>query len=225
MDESSLADEHLDVYDRGGGTWNPEHGDVEIPEGWEFLPSGDAFVTRRVKAAGRFWVAWRPRSRSYPHRRLEGLWAPTETIETAQQAAEQTSAKRAITRENSARSRERAEEKYRVEMEAAILTFLDFAPQHAELARSIAAEAAHRAAVVGSGRVGRTKKLSLAERAELAARAHIRHRHTSYEKQLERWEMADLEFLDGDLEFGGEEYREIKRASHLAVDSFLAEHR
>ena len=43
---------HLDVYDTRDGPWNPEHGDLEIPEDWEFLPAGDAFVTRQVKAAG-----------------------------------------------------------------------------------------------------------------------------------------------------------------------------
>ena len=31
------------------GFWCPEHGDVELPEGWEYLAAGDNFVTRRVK--------------------------------------------------------------------------------------------------------------------------------------------------------------------------------
>lgn len=42
--------EHLDVYDTKTGLWSPDHGDVAIPDGWELLPSGDAFMSRRVKA-------------------------------------------------------------------------------------------------------------------------------------------------------------------------------
>lgn len=223
MEEGDLSGEHLDVYDRGSGPWNPEHGEVDVPEGWEFLPSGDAFVTRRVKAAGRYWVAWRPRSRTVPHRRLEGLWAPAEAIAAAQRAAEDSQARRAVTRETSARSRERAEAKYRSEMKAAILVYLDFAPRHAELAQTIAEEAAFRAAVVGSGRVGRTRTIPLAERAELAARAHIRHRHTAYEQRLEQGFEARLEHLLFGID--DEDYREIKRDAHAAVDDFLEKHR
>ena len=43
-----------------------KHGDVEIPDDWEYLPSGDAFLTRTVKAAGVYWLSWRPRSRTRP---------------------------------------------------------------------------------------------------------------------------------------------------------------
>lgn len=30
-----LLAEHLDVYDTRTGLWNPDHGDIEIPDGWE----------------------------------------------------------------------------------------------------------------------------------------------------------------------------------------------
>jgi hypothetical protein len=61
MDDVDLTRLQLDVYMTRQGPWNPDHGDLEIPESWDFLPSGDAFVTRRVKATGTFWMAWRPR--------------------------------------------------------------------------------------------------------------------------------------------------------------------
>ncbi len=48
---------HLDVYATRDGPWNPEHGELEIPEDWDFLAAGNAFVTRTVKAAGTYWVA------------------------------------------------------------------------------------------------------------------------------------------------------------------------
>ncbi len=107
--------------------------------------------------------------------------------------------------------------RYREELHAAVLAFLGFAPEHAALAEQIASDTAARAAVVGSGRVGRTRLLSLEERARLAARAHIRHRFTTYEDKLNRMPFAAWD--EDDL------YREIKGAAHEAVDDFLEQHR
>jgi hypothetical protein len=86
--------------------------------------------------------------------------------------------------------RARREDLYREELSDAIVSYLDFAPEHAELAKSIATEAADRAAEVGSGRIERTRTLEINERAALAARALIRHRYTGYEERLaqEVWE-------------------------------------
>lgn len=213
VDLSALV---LDVYDGRAGWWHPEHGEVVPPEGWEFLPSGDAFVTRTVKAAGMFWLAWAPRSRSRQHRRLLGLWAPQATITAAQQAAADTAAARAVRREAGVRSRERRQARYQDELTSAIVAYLAFAPAHHALAESIARDAAQRAAVVGSGRVGRTRVLPLGERAALAARAQLRHAHTDYEDQL-----AALSPAGDDDEL----YRQIKAEAHDAVDEFLATHR
>lgn len=214
VDDDLLA-EHLDVYDTKTGPWNPDHGEVEIPDGWELLPSGDAFLTRRVKAAGVFWVAWRPRSGSRQHRRLIGVWAPTATIAAARVEAEETAEQRERAREHGAAARDRAAQRDRVELEGAILEFLQFAEEHQEVARTIAEGAAARAAAVRSGRVGRTRTIPLEERAGLAARAYIRHNLTSYEDELVDQEVWDDEFL----------YRHVKRSAQVAVDRFLDEHR
>jgi hypothetical protein len=103
MDDGAETELQIDVYMTREGPWNPEHGEIEIPDDWEFLPSGDAFVTRHVKAAGSYWVAWRPRGRKRPHRRRLGLWAPKEAIEAALAEAEATEEKRAKQRERSMR--------------------------------------------------------------------------------------------------------------------------
>jgi hypothetical protein len=97
------------------------------------------------------------------------------------------------------------------------VSFLDFSPEHAALAEHIAVDTAAHAAVVGSGRVGRTQKLSLDERAALAARAHIRHGYTSYHDDLDVLPYVD--WSEEDL------YRQIKGDANEAVDRFLAEHR
>jgi hypothetical protein len=96
-----------------------------------------------------------------------------------------------------------------------VLEHLGFAPAHAALANEIAT--AEHAAIVGSGRVGRTGVLPIEERAALAARAYIRHVYTDYERQLdylppEHW---DANFL----------YLDIKHQAHDAVDQFLEDHR
>ena len=51
---------------------------LNVPEGWILLPPGDAGLTRRVKAAGEFWlVEEHVKNRMYSR----GIWAPRETIE------------------------------------------------------------------------------------------------------------------------------------------------
>jgi uncharacterized protein DUF2293 len=213
-----LTQLHLDVYDTKDGPWNPEHGPLAVPDGWQFLPSGDAFLTRTVKAAGAYWIAWQPRGRNRPHRRKLGLWAPAEAIEHARVAARQTADRRARDRQQGARQRARTEDRYRTELAAAIVDFLAFGPEHQELAAEVADGAAAQASEVGSGRVGRTRIRSLQERAALAARAWIRHRYTEYEDKLHTTFGDDL-LLD-ELT-----YRENKSAANRAVDDFIAAHR
>ena len=173
---------NLDVYDHGEGLWNPDHGELAAPDGWEFLPSGDAFLTRRVKAGGAFWVVYRPRGRNRPHRRLLGLWAPADTIAVAREAAAATVERRARARESGAAYRARVEE------------------------------------------VGRTRALTLEERAELAARACIRHRYTDYEERLRL--AREEAFLDGEVfALDDRDYYLIKEDAHLQVDEFIERHR
>ena len=116
------------------------------------------------------------------------------------------------------RQRDRQEMAYREELMTAVRAWLDFTDEFDELAQEIARGAAERAAVVSSGRVGRTKQLPLEERAALAARAYIRHRFTDYEDQL-----VERDPFEGTLD--DFEYRDIKRRAHDAVDDFLTAHR
>lgn len=216
--------EHLEVYDTNSGLWHPELGELTQPDGWDFLPSGDASVTRRVKAAGIYWVLFRPKGRR-EHRRQLGVLAPTGAIASAQIEADTTASRRERERVASTRQRNKNEATYRAEFEDAVMQWLNFAPEHAAMASQIAHGAVDRAAVVGSGRVGRTKTLTLEDRAALAARAFIRHRYTDYEDQLFALELSAFDQdIDSDIVEVGE-YREIKQAAHRAVDAFLDGHR
>jgi hypothetical protein len=211
-----LAQLNLDVYDTRRGLWNPEHDDIEVPDGWGFLPAGDTFVTRTVQASGTYWVKWRPRGKK--GRRRLGVWAPVEVIAQARAKAAETEEERARRRLQGARSRERQEDRYRKEFADAVREFLRFAPEHAELADRIAEATALHAAEVGSGRVGRTRTIEMTERATLAARAYIRHHHTTYEDEL--WNQASNGIWDDEFL-----YRQVKREAQNAVDRFLEQHR
>ncbi len=71
--------------------WCCQYGNIEIPEGWESLLPGDAFVTRQVKLMGSHWVAKKP-AKGYT--RTLGIWASKENIEAAKKLAEETRAQR-----------------------------------------------------------------------------------------------------------------------------------
>jgi hypothetical protein len=200
------------VYDRRDGVegvWTPPFGDLPLPEGWAFLPPGEVFVTRKVKA-GPHWVLKGKLHRRPRYHPLIGYYAPAAAIAAARAAAQQTQARREQARERSTASRERAEDHHRAEFHAACLRFLDFAPKHAELAERIARETTERACQKYSGRVGRTGKLPLDDKVALAVRACIRHRHTDYDERVLPDESS---------------YQSARSRAHEDVDQFLRRHR
>jgi len=194
--------------------WCRQYGNIEIPQGWEFLSTGDAFITRQVKSKGPYWVGKKPAKR---YTRTLGIWAPKENIETAKKLAEETIARRQVKRIISRKQRERQEAKYRERFAKAVYEYLSFAPKYEKLACDIAEAVSGHATEVGSERVGRTRKLSLEEKAMLAARAYIRHNYTSYDDQLLEFGFA--------LERGDFLYQEVKGEAQEAVDEFLIRHR
>ena len=158
----------------------PDGRRLSPPDTWACLPPGDAGLTRRVKAAGPSWAVIEKKGRKSFSR---GLWAPAETI-AAQRAglvaerATETYAKRRVADTS---RRERAQADYVVTFEQEVLAFLRFSPawlsQAALLARLVAAHATP----VGSGTVARTQRIPVAERAEAAVIAWMRHQTTAYD--------------------------------------------
>jgi hypothetical protein len=63
----------------------------------------------------------------------------------------------------------------------AVLTFLAFHPNHADIAARFARAVADHATPVGSGTVARTKRIPVERRAEAAVVAWMRHQTTAYE--------------------------------------------
>ncbi|MCC6625082.1 MAG: DUF2293 domain-containing protein [Deltaproteobacteria bacterium] len=163
------------------GTVRDGDGDVvDVPDGWELLPPGDALVTRKVKAAGPHWVM-------VEHKRnkvfTRGVWAPAATITKATAAANAQRARPEHARQLEASRARRAREQsdYVVEFTRHVERFLAFHPRHAALARVMAERVAAHATPVGSGTVARTERIPVAERAEAAVIAWMRHQTTGYD--------------------------------------------
>jgi len=159
---------------------------LEVPDRWELLGPGDAGLTRRVKGGGPTWTEKETKGR----RTFSlGVWAPADRIEAARAAIEaerETPEYRRKLAADRAR-RERAHQDYAVEFELEVRTFLDFAPRYRAIEGRIAAAVAAHATPVGSGTVARTKRIGVAERAEAAVIAWLRHQTTAYDRmRIER---------------------------------------
>lgn len=156
-------------------------GDVlTAPDGWVLLPPGDAALTRRVKAAGDHWIVQEKKGRKIFSR---GVWAPANTIDKirAELDAERATEGYAKRKEADARRRDKAQTEYVEDFFQAVLEFLAFHPNHADLAHRLAREVADHATPVGSGTVARTKRIPVEQRAEAAVIAWMRHQTTAYE--------------------------------------------
>jgi len=151
-----------------------------VPAGWALLPPGDAALTRRVKAAGDHWVVQEKRGRKTFSR---GVWAPAATIAQIQTdlEAERSTAGFARKKEADARRRAKTQAVYVEDFTGAVVNFLAFHPDHADLAQRLAKVVADHATPVGSGTVARTKRIPVEQRAEAAVIAWMRHQTTAYD--------------------------------------------
>jgi hypothetical protein len=153
---------------------------LTAPEGWALLPPGDAALTRRVKEAGDHWVVQEKKGRKTFSR---GVWAPAATIDRirAELEAERATEGYARRKEAGARRREIAQAEYVEDFHGAVLAFLAFHPNYAELADRLARAVTDHATPVGSGTVARTRRIPVEQRAEAAVIAWLRHQTTGYD--------------------------------------------
>lgn len=153
---------------------------IAVPAGWQFVPPGDAALTRRVKAAGDHWVVAEKKGRRVFSR---GLWAPAATVEQIQAdlAQERSSSEYARRIESGARRRQAMQAQYVAEFKVAVLEILAFHPRHAALAIRLAEAVTAQATPVGSGTVARTRRIPIERRARAALIAWMRHQTTAYD--------------------------------------------
>lgn len=153
---------------------------LTTPDGWVLLPPGDAVLTRRVKAAGDHWVVQEKKGRKIFSR---GVWAPAATIDRirAELEVERSTESYAKRKEVDAKRREMVQADYAEDFTGAVVMFLAFHPNHADLAHRLACAVADHATPVGSGTVARTKRIPVEQRAEAAVIAWMRHQTTAYD--------------------------------------------
>ena len=154
---------------------------VTPPEGWAFLPAGDAGVTRKVSSAGVFW-----RVQVKMGRRIisKGLWAPKNTIELAvlqMQSTRQTELYQKKV-EAAKRRREKIQTEYVDDFCNQVERFLNFHPIYTDMGAKMAKLVSLHATPVGSGTVARTATISIEERASRAVIAWVRHQTTAYDQ-------------------------------------------
>ncbi|HAA15279.1 MAG TPA: DUF2293 domain-containing protein [Cytophagales bacterium] len=158
-----------------------EHGLPEKPpEGWAFLPAGDAAVTRKVTAQGPIW-----RVQVKKGRRMQslGIWAPIPHIVSAKEAVESMRADPGYEKKKAqaAQYRAKKQEEYSASFEEEVARFLGFHPKHKHLESKLARLVTDHAIPVGSGTVARTQMIPVEERAEKAVIAWMRHKTTGYD--------------------------------------------
>src|SRR5688572_26762500 len=153
---------------------------LTAPDGWILLPPGDAALTRRVKAAGDHWVVQEKKGRKIFSR---GVWASAATVERirAELEVERSTEGFAKKKEADARRREKAQAEYVEDFLGAVVAFLAFHANHADLADRLARAVTDHATPVGSGTVARTKRIPVEQRAEAAVIAWLRHQTTGYD--------------------------------------------
>jgi hypothetical protein len=153
------------------------------PEHWVLLPPGDPGLTRRVKAGGEFWVVQEKKGRKLFSR---GVWADGSLIARlrAELEVERSSDTYARRQESAARRREKAQGEYVEDFQGAVLAFLRFHERHESLAIRLASAVTAHATPVGSGTVARTQRIPIAERAEAAVIAWMRHQTTAYDSMV-----------------------------------------
>ena len=210
------SDETLNVRLNGPDeVWHHLHGVIPKPKGWVFVAKGDAGLTRSLKSRQHWLVQERPKTPTGRRGAVQdvGLLVPPTSLKQAGGKAKKSAAK--------VGAKARKQDREIKELEDAVYKFLKFRREHMKLARTIAKEAAKASAQVGSGSVGRTKTLALGERAELCARAHIRHVHTDYEARIESGKKKGAKRMSKT----SVKYKTLKAEAHREVDTFLAKHR
>lgn len=153
---------------------------VTPPSGWSFLPAGDAGVTRKVTAQGKYWRVQYKKGRKTISK---GVWAPAEIITQAQQTVSAIRKTDDYQRKRAAdlKRREQKQEQYEGDFLHAVILYLNFHSHYDELAQRMAKAITEHAVPVGSGTVARTQMIPLEERAAKAVIAWMRHQTTAYD--------------------------------------------
>lgn len=154
----------------------------------EFLPRGDAALTRRSRKYSSLAAVVVRFSRARGRYERQGLLVEPTAVKRAEKECLSDEEQRRVAREKSMVLRERAEEHYIKQFAQRIRSLYPGCPP--DEAEAIATHTCEKY----SGRIGRSadaKRLD-DEAVDLAVKAHVRHMHTEYDLLLARaWERAE----------------------------------
>jgi hypothetical protein len=159
---------------------DPSGAILAVPADWALLPPGDAALSRRIKADGPSWTVVEKKGNK---RFSRGIWAPAKRIAAlrADLALERADPSYQKKLDAGRQRRAVAETAYAEDFRGAILTYLAFHPRYQLAAKAMADRVTAHATPVGSGTVARTQRIPLAQRAEAATIAWMRHQTTGYD--------------------------------------------
>lgn len=181
MEKHPVASQILIVHQNQKGEIVGTEGKVlSVPEGWSFLPAGDAGITRKVTAQGAYWrVEYKKGRKTFS----AGIWAPSTTIEQAQREVQQIRLTDGYKKKQTyaAQQRDKKQTEYEDVFCSAIERFLDFHSNYKNLEKKLAQTITAHAIPVGSGTVARTQLIPIEERAAHAVIAWMRHQTTAYD--------------------------------------------
>lgn len=158
-----------------------EYGEnIKVPDNWDFLPAGDAGLTRKVSSKGIFW-----RVQIKKGRRLisQGIWAPKNTIDQAKEECniQRNSEEYKKKQEYNKKRRQIKQDTYQEEFHLALISYLRFDKKFESLEQKMATLVCQHAIPIGSGTVARTQMIPINERASRAVIAWMRHKTTAYD--------------------------------------------
>lgn len=154
---------------------------LKVPDGWKLLKPGDAALSRRIKKDGPSWTIQEKKGNKLFS---QGILAPADRIDALKAILEKERQDPSYQKrlDASRARREKEELLYRKEFEQAIFQFLQFHSNFEDLAADLSLKITAHAIPVGSGTVARTKTIPLAQRAEAATIAWLRHQTTVYDQ-------------------------------------------
>jgi len=155
--------------------------ELPVPRGWALLQPGDATLTRRVKEGGTSWKIEQRKGRRTISLGILAAGARIERVRAELATERDTPAYRKRLAASRAR-RDKLQESYVEDFDAAVRSFLGFAPAHGAFAHKLATAVTAHATPVGSGTVARTSRIPVEQRAEAAVIAWLRHHTTAYEQ-------------------------------------------
>ena len=162
---------------------SPKGEELKVPDSWDLLPPGDAALSRRIKKDGPSWTVKEKKGRKQFSR---GIWAPADRIAALKAELEIEREDPSYQKKLEAGRKRRAKQQiaYAAEFEAAVVSFLNFAPEYQALGNQLAKQIAAHAVPVGSGTVARTQRIPLEQRVEAATIAWMRHQTTAYDDMV-----------------------------------------